>query len=66
MMVKQLNEMPWYALPLSSKEQIDKLEDLCEADTIPRLTILADDLQAAQVLNCKNTILKGEPLEDVF
>jgi hypothetical protein len=63
--------MPWPAIPFEDTERLYKLEDLAEAETIPRLAILSkEEPDTVKYDKGKMLIMKmetvGEAVEELF
>lgn len=64
---EHLAEMPWLlAVPFENTEIINKLEDMAEAETIPRLSIINLQKSASEVAikDAKRFILKKQSMVD--
>ncbi|CAI2383307.1 unnamed protein product [Moneuplotes crassus] len=61
---EQFNEhfakMPWVAIPFDDTERIERLEDLCEPEMIPKLCFLTRNASEVTVDNAREIIEKAE------
>jgi hypothetical protein len=58
-------DMAWPAIPYGNKERVERLEDLCEPNTLPKLTVLNPN-GSVRVTDIRHLINVEKELEEVI